>query len=107
MRWSPNFQFMQPLGTWSMHVESWVSRPNFPVHVMRYEDMLQCPFDTFKAATQVIGLDVTDIQIQKALDTTQFDKLQQKELTTGFKEKAYFRSDPGSEKSPDVKFDIK
>ena len=25
----------------------------------------------------------------------------------GFKEKAYFRSDPGSEKSPDVKFDIK
>ncbi len=25
----------------------------------------------------------------------------------GFKEKAYFRSDPGSEKSPDIKFDIK
>jgi LemA protein len=25
----------------------------------------------------------------------------------GFQEKAYFRSDPGSEKSPDIKFDIK
>jgi LemA protein len=25
----------------------------------------------------------------------------------GFKEKAYYKSDPGSEKSPDIKFDIK
>ena len=84
---SPNSQFNQPLGTWSMHVESWLTKPRFPVHFMRYEDMKTKPFETFKAAVEAIGMEVTDEQIQGAIEATEFEKLQKKEQEKGFKEK--------------------
>lgn len=83
----PNSQFYQPLGTWSMHVESWLTKPKFPVHFMRYEDMITKPFETFKSAVEAIGLSVSDEQIKFAIDETQFEKLQKKEQEKGFKEK--------------------
>lgn len=82
-----NNQFHQPLGTWSMHVESWLEKPSFPVHFMRYEDMKEKPFETFKTAVQAIGLEVSDERIQFAIEETQFEKLQKKEQEKGFKEK--------------------
>lgn len=84
---SSNNQFHQPLGTWSMHVESWLLKPPFPVHFVRYEDMKEKPFETFKAAVQAIGLEVSDEQIQFAIEETRFEKLQKKEQEKGFKEK--------------------
>jgi hypothetical protein len=84
---SANSQFHQPLGTWSMHVESWLTKPKFSVHFMRYEDMKAKPFETFKAAIQAIGLSYSDEQIQFAIEETQFEKLQKKEQEKGFKEK--------------------
>lgn len=85
---SPNNQFYQPLGTWSMHVESWLTNPGFRVHFMRYEDMKTKPFETFKGAIEAIGLSVNDEQIRFAIEETQFEKLKKKEQQTGFKEKA-------------------
>jgi hypothetical protein len=82
-----NTQFHQPLGTWSMHVESWLTKPKFPVHFMRYEDMKAKPFETFKAAIQAIGLNYNDEQIKFAIEETKFEKLQKKEQEKGFKEK--------------------
>ncbi len=84
---SANNQFHQPLGTWSMHAESWLTKPNFPVHFMRYEDMKEKPFETFKAAITAMKLMVSDEQIQMAIADTEFEKLQQKELEKGFREK--------------------
>lgn len=84
---SANNQFHQPLGTWSMHVESWLEKPAFPVHFIRYEDMREKPFETFKAAIQAIGLEVSDEPIKFAIEETQFEKLQKKEQEKGFKEK--------------------
>lgn len=84
---SANNQFHQPLGTWSMHVESWLSKPSFPVHFMRYEDMKEKSFETFKAAIQAIGLNYSDDQINFAIEETKFEKLQKKEQEKGFKEK--------------------
>jgi Sulfotransferase domain len=84
---SANNQFHQPLGTWSMHVESWLTKPKFSVHFMRYEDMKAKPFETFKAAIQAIGLNYSDDQIKFAIEETKFEKLQKKEQEKGFKEK--------------------
>lgn len=84
---SANNQFHQPLSTWSMHVESWLNKPSFPVHFMRYEDMKAKPFETFKAAIQAIGLNYSDEQIKFAINETKFEKLQKKEQEKGFKEK--------------------
>jgi hypothetical protein len=83
---SANNQFHQPLGTWSMHVESWLTKPNFPVHFMRYEDMKEKPFETFKTAIEAIGLKFNDDQIKFAIEETKFEKLQKKEQEKGFKE---------------------
>jgi hypothetical protein len=84
---SPNNQFHQPLNNWSMHVESWLENPHFPVHFIRYEDMKAKPFETFKSAVQAISLEISDEQIQFAVEETQFEKLQKKEQEKGFKEK--------------------
>lgn len=80
-------QFYQPLGTWSMHVESWLVQPQIPVHFIRYEDMTIKPFEIFKAAIKAIGLEFSDEQIQSAIEESQFEKLQKKEQEKGFKEK--------------------
>lgn len=84
---SPAHQFYQPLGTWSMHVESWRTRPQFPVHFMRYEDMKHNAFETFKGAVTAMGLEYADADIQQALEAAAFEKLQKKEQEKGFKEK--------------------
>jgi hypothetical protein len=84
---APYSQFQQPLGTWSMHVESWLTKPTFPVHFVRYEDMKARPFETFKAATTAMELGVTDDQIKRAIAETEFEKLKQKEVEKGFHEK--------------------
>jgi Sulfotransferase domain len=81
------FQFQQPLLTWSEHFESWTTKPNFPVHVLRYEDMLTDTFNVFKNVIQKIGLDYTDEAIQKAIDATSFEKLKKQEEENGFNEK--------------------
>jgi hypothetical protein len=79
-------QFYQPLGTWSMHVESWLIQSQIPVHFIRYEDMKAKPFETFKAALKAINLEFSDEQIQFAIEETKFEKLQKKEKEKGFKE---------------------
>lgn len=84
---SGGIQFFQLLSTWSMHVESWLKYPTFPVHFIRYEDMKNQPFETFKGAVNAIGLDVTDDQIQEAIEATTFEKLKKQESESGFKEK--------------------
>lgn len=84
---SPYSQFRQPLGTWSMHVESWLTNPSFPVHFIKYEEMKENPFETFKRAVEVLDLDITDEQISRAIEETRFENLQRKEKEQGFREK--------------------
>ncbi len=84
---APNNQFYQPLGTWSMHAESWLNCPSFPVHFIRYEDMKEKPFETFGNAAKILGLDAGEEQIRRAIEETQFEKLQKKEQESGFREK--------------------
>lgn len=80
-------QFFQMLGTWSDHVESWLKYPTFPVHFIRYEDLKAMPFETFKGALNAIGLEVSDTQINQAIELTRFEKLKEQEQKRGFSEK--------------------
>lgn len=84
---SPYNQFKQPLGTWSMHVESWLTNPSFPVHFIKYEEMKENPFETFKRAVEALDLDITDEQVSRAIEETKFENLQRKEKEQGFREK--------------------
>ncbi len=89
-------QLRQKLLTWSEHVLSWVDRALFPVCVLRYEDMKSNPLDTFSRAARFARLMNTPEQIQKAVDFSSFDKVQDQEKAEGFQEKspsaaAFFR----------------
>ncbi|HEX2934129.1 MAG TPA: sulfotransferase domain-containing protein [Bacteroidales bacterium] len=84
-------QLCQKLLSWSHHIQSWTNQTDFPVHVMRYEDMKTNAFETFKKATEFAGLEYTDMQIQRAIGFSDFKTIKSQEEQYGFREKA-----PGS-----------
>lgn len=87
-RFKAGNQSRQILGTWAMHVESWISQKSIPVWVMRYEDMKSSPLATFYAVVKAMDLPYSEEQIQKAVEQTQFERLKSQEQEKGFKEKA-------------------
>lgn len=80
-------QFPQPLLSWSGHVESWLRQPQFPVYMLRYEDMLADTFNVFKDVIQKTGLHYTDEEIQAAITASSFEALRRQEEEKGFREK--------------------
>lgn len=82
-----NKQIRQHLGSWSMHVKSWVKNTPINVLVLRYEDMFFKPLDTFIKGMTFLNIDRSTDIIQQAIDDASFDKLQAHEQKFGFKEK--------------------
>lgn len=81
-------QLQQKLGRWSEHVQSWLNVTQIPVHFIRYEDMKADPLPTFRTAIRFAGLNHSDNEIEQALEACRFEKLQQQENTSGFREKS-------------------
>lgn len=81
-------QLRQKLLTWSEHISSWTELPEFPVHIMKYEDMISDTYGTFSSAVKFIGLKKSKIQIEKAIRFSSFEILKEQEEQFGFKEKA-------------------
>lgn len=81
-------QLRQKLLSWSLHAESWTLLPDFPVLVLRYEDMLTNPLLTFSKALHFLNLDFTQDQLQQAIQNASFEKLQAFENQFGFRERA-------------------
>jgi hypothetical protein len=84
-------QLRQRLLTWSEHITSWVDHSHLPLLTIRYEDMKNSPFETFKAAVEFTGLRYTDQEIERAIAFSDFNSIKQQEVKNGFKEKS-----PGS-----------
>ena len=92
-----NKQFRINMGDWSTNVTSWTSGLPFPVHVIRYEDMLSHPFATFSKAVSLAKFSFPPEEIQKAIDASSFEQLKKQETQFGFIEKLtkdvqFFRS---------------
>ena len=73
-------------GTWSEHVKSW-SNSGLNIHFIRYEDMINQPFETFTKALSFLGLHFPESVILKAISDASIEKLQKSEESGGFKEK--------------------
>jgi aryl sulfotransferase len=89
-------QFRQRLLSWSAHVLSWVERPSFPVCILRYEDMVESPLETFGRAARFCGLGYDVEKIASALTFSSFEKLREQERANNFNERgptshAFFR----------------
>jgi hypothetical protein len=76
------------LGSWSENVESWTGRPSPALHVMRYEDMLDRPLQSFGAVTRFLGLDPGEERLRRAVEQSSFEKLRQQEDAKGFIERS-------------------
>lgn len=83
-----SIQTRQILSSWSNHVSSWIKKSKLPVHVLRYEDMLDNPLNAFKGAVDFLKLEYGETEIMSAIKNSSFDKLRVMEETDGFKERA-------------------
>jgi hypothetical protein len=83
-------------GSWSQNVMSWTHKPHPAIYVMRYEDMLASPHETFKRLAQHLLIAADDDAIARALELSSFDKAKEQEQAKGYRERpmqspAFFR----------------
>ena len=83
-----NNQFRQLMYSWSGHYESWNKQKYIDVVTVRYEDLLNSTFTTFKTTMEAIGIQASDTAIKKAIRLSSFKKLKKAENETGFNEKS-------------------
>ena len=77
----------QPLGSWSMHVKSWVDTDTLNTLVVRYEDMHLKPHETFGKITAFLGVAADRKTQERAISDASFDKLRKQEDQHGFAER--------------------
>lgn len=80
-------QTEQLLRSWSNHVSSWADDSKLPVHIIRYEDMLDDPRNSFKKAIDFLHLQYEEAEIINAINSSSFDILKKMEKEDGFKER--------------------
>ena len=76
----------QHLGSWRSHVFSWVDEGSFPVHIVRYEDMIKTPLKTFRHAASFLDLPCTGELIERAIRFCRIPELRRQEREHGFSE---------------------
>jgi hypothetical protein len=79
-------QLPQRLGSWSEHVRSWTEEAGVPVCVVRYEDLLDEPAQTFTRALYTCGLEPDALCVEKAVAFSRFEELRRQEAEHGFRE---------------------
>ena len=97
-----NSQVRQFLGTWAMHVISWTNQRLIPLHLVRYEDLLQDGLATFSGIVEFLCLPLDLELVKEALANTSINRLQkQEDLFGGFVEagagERFFRSGKSGE----------
>ena len=83
-------------GSWSENVMSWTRKPHHAILVLRYEDMLVRPAETFRKLADHLLIVANDAQIAKAIERSDFKIAQAQERDKGYRErpvqsKAFFR----------------
>lgn len=79
-------QTAQPWGTWSSHACSWLADDvPFPVHVVRYEDLVADAVATLHPVFTAVGIDCSREELAAAVEQARFDRLQDSEAERGFR----------------------
>src|SRR5690606_24209678 len=74
-------------GSWSQHVYGWTTPAHEMILVVRYEDMLARPMETFGAILKHLRQNPREEYVVEAIDLSSFDKLQRQEAERGFRER--------------------
>jgi Sulfotransferase domain len=75
------------LGSWSFHVASWMSVPDRPILLLRYEDMLAAPEPSFGRLAAFLRLKPDPVQLRRAIEKSSFAELARQEEERGFVER--------------------
>lgn len=75
------------VGRWDEHIETWTGAPGLPLHVMRYEDMLEDIEGQMRALLGFLRVPVQDGQMRRAIRAASFDSLKKQEQEKGFRER--------------------
>ena len=75
-------------GSWDEHVVSWTAKPNPAILVVRYEDMLAKPAETFTTILRHLGQRGDEAAVAEAVELSSFDQLQRQEEKSGFRERS-------------------
>lgn len=76
------------VSSWSTNVKSWTVKPHPKLLVMRYEDLLDKPEESFTQLVKFLGIERSEEDIARAIRFTSIGELQKQEASEGFNERA-------------------
>ena len=90
---SPNFtveadsNVVTVMGSWSDHVDSWLTNETVPRILVRYEDLVEDPSKEFNKVLTTLGMGIDQGQLNKAIGFSSFSELARQESVSGFRER--------------------
>ncbi len=82
----PDKGLFVPQRSWQMHTASWLRKTPYPVHILRYEDLLVQPFKEFGKVVRILQMDFDPKLLKKSIQACEFSRLQKAEKKSGFTE---------------------
>jgi hypothetical protein len=77
-------QVFELLGSWSMHVDSWTRQNNGKVLLLRYEEMLARPAESFGKVIAFLGSPAESERLNRAIEFSSFSSLAAQETAHGY-----------------------
>lgn len=74
------------ISDWSNHVASWTSESRYPVHVVKYEDMVENSAKELTEVLEFLGIKVNKTTVGRAVKAADITKLKGREEKEGFRE---------------------
>ena len=74
------------VGDWSSHVTSWTEEKQYPVLVVRYEDLMENTEEIFKTVVEFCDLEYDEARAKRAIRASSLKNLQKIEENGGFRE---------------------
>jgi hypothetical protein len=74
------------LSSWSNHAASWTSETAYPVHIVKYEDLIKDSGKELSEVLEFMGVEVNKATIDRAVKAADINKLKAEEEKGGFRE---------------------
>tara|TARA_R110002167_G_scaffold81834_10_gene223693 strand:+ start:1152 stop:2018 length:867 start_codon:yes stop_codon:yes gene_type:complete len=82
-------QLRQRLGDWSLNVQSWTADADFPLNVVKYEDMKSNPVEIVSEILNQLGMSFEKARVVRSVERCHIGELQKQESEVGFKDRPY------------------
>ena len=93
MNGSPNFiveadsNVVTVMGSWSEHVDTWLTNKDVPRILVRYEDLVKDSTQEFYKVLTTLGMEIDYDQLSNSVGFSSFSELAKQESVSGFRER--------------------